>query len=200
MHSDLTQYWWIGVRQSFLHRAKVFNIKKRLCCQSCLKRYLLAFLRLTGVYLILNFLCKVKFIVHNLSFSNAIYRERRSSKIIRQISSLHWPTLVLFFALFIQLSIVPLKSIFMCSGCNFFFRKLFQSTRIYIKGIYLIFLKYVFLHLCTKRASKIIVLPKEMLLSFSIGTFLTNYQVQPNTTEPTQNILHCTKMNKMRDK
>ena len=30
---------------------------------------------------------------------------------------------------------------------------------------------------CTKRASKIIVPPKEMLLSFSIGTFLSNYDV-----------------------
>ena len=32
-------------------------------------------------------------------------------------------------------------------------------------------------YFCAKRASKIIVLPKEMWLSFSIGTFLTNYDV-----------------------
>ena len=30
---------------------------------------------------------------------------------------------------------------------------------------------------CGKRASKMTVRPKEMLLSFSIGTFLTNYDV-----------------------
>ena len=30
---------------------------------------------------------------------------------------------------------------------------------------------------CVKRTSKIIIPPKEMLLSFSIGTFLTNYYV-----------------------
>ena len=35
----------------------------------------------------------------------------------------------------------------------------------------------VALYLCAKRASKIIVQPMEMLLSLSIGTFLTNYDV-----------------------
>ena len=33
------------------------------------------------------------------------------------------------------------------------------------------------MYLCTKRLRKIIVPPMEMLLSFSIGTFLTNYDV-----------------------
>ena len=32
-------------------------------------------------------------------------------------------------------------------------------------------------YFCTKRASKIIVLPKELSLSVSIGTFLTNYDI-----------------------
>ena len=35
---------------------------------------------------------------------------------------------------------------------------------------------------CVKRASKMIVPPKEMLLSFSIGTFLTNYDVTIRTS------------------
>ena len=38
---------------------------------------------------------------------------------------------------------------------------------------------------CAKRASKLIVLPKEMLVLFSIGTFLTNYDVKDRK-------LHCT--------
>ena len=60
-------------------------------------------------------------------------------------------------------------------------------------------LKYKYLcpkmYLCTKRASKIIVPPKEMLLSFSIGTFLTSSDVTYKKLQ-----LHCTKINKMREK
>ena len=43
----------------------------------------------------------------------------------------------------------------------------------YVRGMYFCPKMY----LCAKRAIKIIVPPKENLLSFSIGTFLTNYDV-----------------------
>ena len=54
------------------------------------------------------------------------------------------------------------------------------------------------MYLYAKRASKIKVLPKEMLLSFSIGTFFTNFDI--TNRELHSNILHCTKANKMREK
>ena len=45
----------------------------------------------------------------------------------------------------------------------------------------------------------IIVPPKEMLLSFSIGTFLTNYDIK-NRTLDGPNVLHYTKTNNLRAK
>ena len=44
-----------------------------------------------------------------------------------------------------------------------------------------------------KRASKIIVAPKETLLSFLIGTFLASYDVTNRKALDGVNILHCTK-------
>ena len=47
-------------------------------------------------------------------------------------------------------------------------------------------------YLCTKRASKSVVLPKEMQLSFSIVQFLLTMMSQIESFRST-NILHCTK-------
>ena len=57
-----------------------------------------------------------------------------------------------------------------------------QHFQVHIMTITLcsfVFSSYLFLkmYICAKRAGKMIVPPKEMLLSFSIGTFLTYYDV-----------------------
>ena len=51
------------------------------------------------------------------------------------------------------------------------------------------------MYVCSKRTSKIIVPPKEMLISFSIGTFLNIYDV----TDRKPKYIYM-KMNKTRDK
>ena len=53
---------------------------------------------------------------------------------------------------------------------------------------------------CAKRASKILVPPEEMLHLFSIGTFLTNYDVTNREHKMAWNILHCMNTNNLRAK
>ena len=53
-------------------------------------------------------------------------------------------------------------------------------------------------YFCAKRAKKIVAPPKQMLLSFSIVRFLTNYDVTNRKQLDRPNILHCTKMNFLR--
>ena len=72
-----------------------------------------------------------------------------------------------------------------------FFRLLLGSFyNVLIKELHFVGLFGVFFKFCVK--CKIIVLPKEMLLSFSIATFLTNYAESLILAI----ILHCTKMHK----
>ena len=91
-------------------------------------------------------------------------------------SSLHWFILVFLYAFFIQWSILPNKK----NKKSILPTKLNSYTISYPNPPpphplpSFIPPKELF---CGKRASKMIVPPKEMLLSFSIGTFLTNYDV-----------------------
>ena len=97
-------------------------------------------------------------------------------------SSLHWLVLIFFYTFFLQWSIVwpssriplpPTHPISLISS---------TQTTIFLKwltGLEDQLKMYLCpkIKSCTKRASKIIVQPQEMLLLFSIGTFLTNYDV-----------------------
>ena len=73
---------------------------------------------------------------------------KKWSGIQTPFSSLHWPIKDLFCVFLVQWSMFPL-------GCS--------------EVMYLDLCPKM--HLCAKRASKTIVPPEEMLLSFSIGTF-----------------------------
>ena len=86
-----------------------------------------------------------------------------AQKHVSSLSNLHWPILLLFYAFFIQWSVIARKTIFL---------KWLTGSEDRLK-MYL----WAKINFCAKRASKIIVLSKEMLLSFSTGTFLTNYDV-----------------------
>ena len=83
----------------------------------------------------------------------------------REASSLYWLILVFFYALFVQGSIFALANIFKHLKINCWLQHFVPS---YLTHKMYLCVKMQF---CSKRASKIIVPPIEILLSFSIGTF-----------------------------
>ena len=92
--------------------------------------------------------------------------ERRSTSCAPSLSSL-----VLFYAFFVHWSIkANIK--------NFCILVIFRALKMafYDSNALLHYLCQK-MYFCAKRASKIIDPPKEILLSFSIGTFLTNYDI-----------------------
>ena len=91
------------------------------------------------------------------------------------LSSLHLLIFIFFYALFVRWSICPFCTVEYINNnikCSFI-----SYTKNYPNGVLLCICPKMYFCAKRERESKIIVPPKEMLLLFSIGTFLTNYDV-----------------------